>query len=57
MGYFSTANLKEWYDKAFEEYRKTVMKVWFGPAVLILIGVFAVQKTAKVLLKKRRTAQ
>ena len=56
MGYFSTANLKEWYDKAFEEYRKTVMKVWFGPAVLILIGGFAIQKTAKVLLKKRRTA-
>lgn len=41
MAYFKTANLQEWYGKAFEEYRKEVLRVWFAPAVLVLIALGA----------------
>lgn len=54
MGYFSTANLKEWYDKAFEEYRKGVLKVWFGPAAILLIAAVLGRKLLRLLPKKRK---
>ncbi len=42
MAYFETASLQEWYGKAFEEYRKEVLRVWFAPAVLTIIGISVV---------------
>lgn len=42
MAYFETANLKDWYNKAFEEHRKAVLRVWFAPAALALIALEAV---------------
>lgn len=42
MAYFETANLKDWYNKAFEEHRKAVLRVWFAPAALALIALGAV---------------
>ncbi|MGN0764119.1 MAG: hypothetical protein ACI4MK_12055 [Aristaeellaceae bacterium] len=39
MTWFEMANLQEWYGKAFEEYRKEVLRVWFAPAVLALIAL------------------
>ena len=41
MMYFETANLQDWYNKAFEAYRKEVLRVWFAPAALALIALTA----------------
>ncbi len=39
MTYFETASLQDWYGKAFEQYRKEVLRTWFAPAVLLLIAL------------------
>ena len=53
MDYFSMANLQDWYGKAFEEYRKTLLQTWFGPTVFTLAGLFIGWKLMKRLRRKK----
>lgn len=57
MKYFKLGNNRLWYSKAFKEYRKGIIAIWFAPVAIFLIIAFAVLFSLSVIKKYKKNEE
>ena len=53
MHYFELGENREYYSKAFKQYRDAIIKKWFGP-VVVTIAVLAIGKTVYKIVRNKK---